>query len=131
MFVHSFSSIIVFRASQSIDEVKSIFSISNIFFIFLDDEYGLPLAIAANLHVPYRIEIGAQKLRDEQIVDDVGKGNLILFLFSVNVENLNAWLAYLYRNNFYQISNVMRRKNSIQWQKQSFRVELNLMMKKI
>ncbi|XP_037038134.1 uncharacterized protein LOC119075714 isoform X2 [Bradysia coprophila] len=47
-----------------------------------DEEWGLPLAIAANLHVPYRIEIGAKHLRDVQIVDDVGK--VLIITSSIN-----------------------------------------------
>lgn len=80
------------RVNQMI--VKFIFTsigIFNFFHFFSDDEWGLPLAIAANLHVPYRIEIGAQHLRDVQIVDDVGKGNFfyfISFLCSLNVRKV-------------------------------------------
>lgn len=72
---------------------------------FSGDEWGLPLAIAANLQIRYRIEIGAQHLRDVQIVDEVGRGNFIfhfIFIFSLNVEQLNARLVYLYQNNFSQ-----------------------------
>jgi len=39
-----------------------------------DDSWGLPLAIAANLHVPYRIEIGTDHLTTVNIEDDQHKG---------------------------------------------------------
>lgn len=40
---------------------------------FSDDNWGLGLAIAANLHVPYRIEIG-RTIRDLHSQDKPGKG---------------------------------------------------------
>lgn len=69
------------RVNQMIGKI--FFSLTYIFnfYTFSGDEWGLPLAIAANLHVPYRLEIGAEHLRDVQIVDDVGKGNSISFHF--------------------------------------------------
>lgn len=32
--------------------------------LFVDNEWGLPLAIAANLHLPYRIKIGLDGFTD-------------------------------------------------------------------
>lgn len=42
-------------------------------FFFTGENWGLPLAIAANLHIPYRIKIGIDQLEDIQIVDAVGQ----------------------------------------------------------
>lgn len=47
-------------------------------FIFIGDHWGLPLAIAAHLHVPLKIEIiGAENLPPVQIDDKVGKGTCV------------------------------------------------------
>lgn len=40
---------------------------------FPDNEWGLPLAIAANLHLPYRIKIGLENFRDLHNIDDVDR----------------------------------------------------------
>lgn len=42
-------------------------------FFFAGENWGLPLAIAANLHIPYRIKIGIDQLEDIQIVDAIGQ----------------------------------------------------------
>lgn len=42
--------------------------------MFTESNWGLPLAVAANLHVPYRIEIGVEKLEEINILDKMGKG---------------------------------------------------------
>lgn len=44
------------------------------FYCRLDTSWGLPLALAANLHVPYRIEIGIDDLNHVHIEDKPGKG---------------------------------------------------------
>jgi len=41
--------------------------------LLADNNWGLPLAIATNLHIPYRIEIGG-KIRDLHEQDNPGRG---------------------------------------------------------
>lgn len=41
---------------------------------FTEPNWGLPLAIAANLHIPYRIEIGLENIDKANIEDVRGKG---------------------------------------------------------
>jgi hypothetical protein len=40
----------------------------------IESNWGLPLAIAANLHTPYRIEIGIESIMKAKIEDKHGKG---------------------------------------------------------
>lgn len=59
---------------HTIHTVKSVRKLSfrSIFspcFFFPDKEWGLPLAIAANLHLPYRIKIGLNGFADLHNVD--------------------------------------------------------------
>lgn len=44
------------------------------FHSFTGNGFGLPLAVAANLHFPYRIKIGVDQLQDIQVADAAGKG---------------------------------------------------------
>jgi hypothetical protein len=44
-------------------------------FLFPEPNWGLPLAVAANLHIPYRIEIGIDGVENVNIKDRQGKGN--------------------------------------------------------
>lgn len=53
-------------------------------FLSTEPNWGLPLAIAANLHVPYRIEIGFENIDKANIEDKRGKGKFSL-LFNLNV----------------------------------------------
>jgi hypothetical protein len=48
-------------------------------FVFAEPNWGLPLAIAANLHIPYRIEIGID-VENVNIKDRAGKGKAIKLL---------------------------------------------------
>lgn len=43
-------------------------------FRFLEPDWGLPLAIAANLHVPYRIKLGVDNLDAIHVKDHNKKG---------------------------------------------------------
>lgn len=45
--------------------------------LILESNWGLPLAIAANLHTPYRIEIGIENIIKAKIEDKHGKGKKI------------------------------------------------------
>lgn len=40
----------------------------------IEPNWGLPLAIAANLHIPFRIEIGLENIEKVGIEDKRGKG---------------------------------------------------------
>lgn len=55
------------------------FPIWNVFFLVFvtGDGFGLPLAIAASLHVPYRIKIGIDQLQGIQVADAAGKGKCV------------------------------------------------------
>lgn len=44
------------------------------FFLHIDENWALPMAIAANMHVPYKIEIGEDDIRDLNVDDTIGKG---------------------------------------------------------
>jgi len=52
---------------------------------FSDDNWGLGLAIAANLHVPYRIEI-RRTIRDLHSKDKPGKGEYRICWCLVNLQ---------------------------------------------
>lgn len=47
-----------------------------LFFAFTEPNWGLPLAIAANLHTPYRIEIGMEEILKVDFKDKAGKGEI-------------------------------------------------------
>ncbi|XP_030563952.1 uncharacterized protein LOC115764844 [Drosophila novamexicana] len=55
-----------------------------------DDNWGLPLAIATNLHIPYRIEIG-DTIRDLHEQEKAGKA--IIITAPLNDESTLRWLA--------------------------------------
>lgn len=44
--------------------------------IFAEPNWGLPLAIAANLHTPYRIEVGIEEILNIELKDKEGKGKV-------------------------------------------------------
>lgn len=46
------------------------------FEIFAEPNWGLPLAIAANLHTPYRIEVGIDEILNIELKDKEGKGKV-------------------------------------------------------
>ena len=56
------------------------------FFILTESNLGLPLAIAANLHVSYRIEIGIENIEYFNVKDKSGKGKKKPF-HSINLAN--------------------------------------------
>lgn len=68
--------------------------------LFADDNWGLPLAIAANLHIPYRIEIG-DTVRDLHEQDKPGQGMYIAWVVNSRcqlkwlVENLHLHFLHL------------------------------------
>lgn len=47
--------------------------IFSVFLFLLGNEWGLPLAIAANLHLPYRIKIGLNDIGDLNSFDAMDK----------------------------------------------------------
>lgn len=55
-------------------------------FFAVGNEWGLPLAIAANLHMPYRIKIGLNDLNDLHMFDSIDKCK---FFFEVKYRNLD------------------------------------------
>lgn len=48
---------------------------------FTEPNWGLPLAIAANLHTPYRIEIGVEEILKVNFKDKIGKGEFFFRIF--------------------------------------------------
>lgn len=64
-----------------------------------DENWGMPLAIAANLHIPYKIEIG-EDIRDLHAQDKIGKGMYREFeLFTMNLKYVEKFLQmYVYNN---------------------------------
>ncbi|GAB0090530.1 hypothetical protein DMENIID0001_052670 [Sergentomyia squamirostris] len=47
-----------------------------------ETNWGLPLAISANIHIPFRIEIGTSNLQERQIADK--KGKVVIITSSLN-----------------------------------------------
>lgn len=65
---------------------------------FSDKEWGLPLAIAANLHLPYRIKIGLDGLIENHNVDAFDRRKLmkmILIILYTNFREKNPNLFNL------------------------------------
>lgn len=50
---------------------------------FTEPDWGLPLAIAANLHVPYRIKLGVDNLDAVHVKDHDKKGKSTVCYFVV------------------------------------------------
>lgn len=50
----------------------------------------MPLAIAANLHTPYRIEIGIENIMKAKIEDKHGKGRKEIFDIKLLLE-IHSW----------------------------------------
>lgn len=73
------NSITLSRTSKQLD--CWIYLINENFFspsgFFAEPNWGLPLAIAANLHTPYRIEVGIEKILNIEYKDKEGKGKCV------------------------------------------------------
>lgn len=73
------NSITLSRTSKQLD--GWIYLINENFFspsgFFAEPNWGLPLAIAANLHTPYRIEVGIEKILNIEYKDKEGKGKCV------------------------------------------------------
>lgn len=83
-------------------------------FSFAEPNWGLPLAIAANLHIPYRIEIGIDNMENVDIKDrqGKGKGNVLLLpnhllLFDCYVNFWDCQVS-LYQNSYFRCDDIYR-----------------------
>ncbi|XP_033149897.1 uncharacterized protein LOC108601493 isoform X2 [Drosophila busckii] len=85
-FVPSFEAI-----SLAVQSIASKLNWTQVDIYVGDDNWGLPLAIATNLHIPYRIEIG-DRIRDLHAEDKPGKA--IIITAPLNDKSTLRWLRH-------------------------------------